>query len=354
MLSWCMSKPPKWAQEQLLGMVRRRIKKKYMNSSSLILAQFKSILSSAYSLYYCYEDILHLLYDNAAFERKVQTIINPAKALPAETSLSLGAALERKVQLIINSAKEIPVETSAVQNDDKLERDNADLCLPPVAGSIDNYPEISAIVNEVKIETEITSKITIESVTSVPSVQAYYRTAICILRGNPIFQLHQNNWAMKGLLQEFQLLSNELSCSSADLSPSIVHNGFSSGSCAGIGVDAEQPLQLQGEQQDIFETPVGKIFAPKLTSTARSVVGIIATGLILVMQYAQYDGGGTYCALDTNVWSGGRDADTFRGGGYGKACSSTPKSRLKRSMISGGVSERVQSRSDLAHVVWRY
>ena len=81
------------------------------------------------------------------------------------------------------------------------------------------------------------------------------------------------------------------------------------------------------------------------------MVGIIVTGLILVTQSAQYDGCGTYCVLDTNVWSGGRDADTFRGGGCYKACSSTPKSRLKRSMISGGVSERVQSRSDLALVV---
>ena len=90
------------------------------------------------------------------------------------------------------------------------------------------------------------------------------------------------------------------------------------------------------------------IFAPKcLPSTARNAVVLILTGLILVMQNAQYDGGGISSVQDSDVWSG-RDADTFRGGGHDQ---STRNSRLKRSMISGGVSERVQSRSDLALVV---
>ena len=119
MLSWCMSKPPKLAEQRLLGMIMRRIKKKHMDSSSLILAKFKSILPLAYSRHYCFEDILHLSYDNAALERKAPSIINPAK-VPEETSLSLGVALERKMQLIINSAKAVQVETSVVQNDDKL------------------------------------------------------------------------------------------------------------------------------------------------------------------------------------------------------------------------------------------
>ena len=194
MLSWCVSKPPKLAQEQLLGMVKRRIKKKYMDSSSLILAKFKFMLSSAYSLHKCYEHILHLLYDNAAFERKVRSIINPAVAVPEETSLSLGAALERKLQLIIKSAKSVPVETSAVQNDEKLQRDNSDVLFVPVASSMNNPPEICAIANEMKIEAEINLAITTELITSVPSVQAY--------------------------------------------SPSIVQNVLSSGSFAGINIDA--------------------------------------------------------------------------------------------------------------------
>ena len=47
---------------------------------------------------------------------------------------------------------------------------------------------------------------------------------------------------------------------------------------------------------------------------------MILTGLILVMQNAQFDGGGIYSRVQgTNVWDGGRDADTFRGGS-GKAC----------------------------------
>ena len=67
------------------------------------------------------------------------------------------------------------------------------------------------------------------------------------------------------------------------------------------------------------------------------------------MQNAQYDGSGISSVQDSDVWSG-RDADTFRGGGHDQP-ESTRNSRLKRSMISGGVSERAQSRSDLALVV---
>ena len=197
------------------------------------------------------------------------------------------------------------------------------MCSLDVARSMNNFPEIYAIANEVKSETEFTvyspRRLQQNRVTGVPSVQAYYRTATGILLCNPIFQSQQNNWAMKELLQEFQQLSNESPSSSTDSSPSIVQNVLSSDSCSSISVDAEQQLQLQGEQHDIVETLVGKIFSPKLTSTARSVVGIIVSGLILVTQNAQYDGGGIFCALGTNVWSAGRDADTFRGGGCAKS-----------------------------------
>ena len=348
MLSWLMSKHPEMSEDQLLGMVS---KTERMDSSRLIFADLQYVLSSIDLLDDCYE--------------------------PAE--------FESRVQSIIESEKTVPAEISAVQNDDKLECYNADLCSLPVAGSIDNYSEISVSAEEMKIDVEISSDISTESIAIMHSVQSFYSTATRILLDKPIYQLNRDNWAMKELLKEFQDLSNILPFSSEPLPVR------PSGSCASIGINSEQTLQLQGEQltQAVMVTEPTKsaqkvqqqkptqkktdakqpvvmvgqsasrkrrhnaqlastIIAPKfIPSTARNAVVLILTGLILVMQNAQYDGGGISSVQDSDVWSG-RDADTFRGGAHDQ---STRNSRLKRSMISGGVSERVQSRSDLALVV---
>ena len=203
MLSWLMSKHPEMSEDQLLGMVS---KTERMDSSRLIFADLQFVLSSIDLLDDCYE--------------------------PAE--------FESRVQSIIESEKTVPAEISAVQNDDKLECNNADLCSLPVAGSIDNYSEISVSAEEMKIDVEISSDISTESIAIMHNVQSFYSTATRILLDNPIYQLNQDNWAMKELLKEFQDLSNILPFSSEPLPVR------SSGSCASlsIGINSEHIWNL--------------------------------------------------------------------------------------------------------------
>ena len=342
---WLLTKDTKFVEDHLRSLVSNKVKKQFPDHYQLIISELElAFIRLKIERRHKFSDfkpislyILNFVYDKTAFESKVQTIIESAEAVPAEISEEQNddeikcedEHLQREGESFIKAGDQSEVEqpTDDQKSEDILEQGIS------VVSTDEKSAEVSCIESQV-----------------VPSLPTIDRAKISISR--KILQQFREN------IKEPKSLSI-LTIAQVDGEQVVPE----------ITVDA-QPIVLQESILPVWDR----------IASADSVSGLLADGKS--HGYATTDGkshGYTTTDVSWTVFCCvGKDADTFRGGGLESCivravvihlcstamvmtaaflvnsvavCQVLGVSELKRSMISGGVSGRVQSWSDFARVM---